>query len=248
MQAAVHELDRYRRHHIFGEIHYLCTMSIIRHAGNPLPPRITSPESMYAVIKELGIVPFFENPIRGYSIEEYTPKEFWFDDDSEELGPWDWKIYAVQSGDVAYGKFLLGGKASFATPHYYAHLMNWRRAQPKYQPDASQQQILDYMKTNGSIGIREIRQLLKIKKGQADALMARLQMQCRAITGDIERVYRGEDLHYNGWQRSVFCDPEDLFEDLQPACSPEESCELLQAHIKEIAPEATPRQIQKLLA
>ena len=224
-------------------------MSIVKHAGNPGEAVITSPESMYAAIKRAGIVPFFENPVRGYSIEEMTPKEFWFDDDTDELGPWDWKIYAVQSGDIAYGKFLLGGKASFATPQWYVHLMNWRRCQPKYQPDAPQQQILNYIQENGSIGIREIRQLLNIKKGQADALMTRLQMQCRVVTGDIIRVYRGQDLHYNGWQRSVFCAPEDLFEGIMPAitCSPEESYRLLSDHIKEIAPAATDTQIRKLL-
>ena len=224
-------------------------MSIVHHAGNPGDARICSPESMYAVIKELGIVPFFENPVKGYSIEELTPKEFWFDDDTDELGPWDWKIYAVQSGDVAYGKFLWGGKASFAPPEWYAHLMNWRRSQPRYQPDADQQKILAYMKENGSISIREIRQLLGIKKGQADAIMARLQMQCRVVTGDIERVYRGEDLHYNGWQRSVFCAPEDLFEDIMvaPSCSPEESYNVLVEHIMEIAPSATSKLIRKLL-
>ncbi len=228
---------------------YLCAMSIIRHAENPGPARITSPESMYAVIRELGIVPFFENPIRGYSIEELTPKEFWFDDDSDELGPWDWKIYAVQCGDIAYGKFLWGGKAAFATPEWYAHLLNWRRSQSKYQPDEDQKKILDYLKDNGSIGIREIRHLLGIKKGQADTLMMRLQMQCRTVTGDIERVYRGEDLHYNGWQRSAFCAPEDLFDGIMilPSCSPEESYHILESHIKEIAPEATPRQISRMI-
>lgn len=224
-------------------------MSIVHHAGNPGEAGVRSPESMYAVIKELGIVPFFENLVRGYSIEEMTPKEFWFDDDGPELGPWDWKIYAVQSGDVAYGKFLLGGKASFATPKWYAHLMNWRRSQTKYQPDAAQQKILDYIRENGSIGIREIRHLLGIRKGPADALMTKLQMQCRVVTGDIERVYRGEDLHYNGWQRSVFCAPEDLFEGIMPTvnCSPEESYNLLASRIKEIAPEASPGAIRKLL-
>ena len=225
-------------------------MSIVHHAGNPGEARIKSPESMYAAIKELGVVPFFENVIPGYSIEELTPKEFWFDDDGPELGPWDWKIYAVQSGDIAYGKFLLGGKASFATPRWYAHLMNWRRSQLKYQPDADQQKILDYLKLNGSISISEIRHLLGVKKGRADAIMTRLQMQCRVVTGDIERVYRGEDLHYNGWQRSSFCTPDDLFEDLLPApgCSPGESFEILASHIRTIAPGASAKQIQKLLA
>lgn len=224
-------------------------MSIVHHAGNPEEATVCSPESMYAAIKEMGLVPFFENPVKGYSIEERTPKEFWFDDDTDELGPWDWKIYAVQSGDVAYGKFLWGGKASFATPRWYAHLMNWRRSLPKYQPDADQQKILAYIKESGSISIREIRQLLGVKKGQADAIMTRLQMQCRVVTGDIERVYRGEDLHYNGWQRSVFCAPEDLFEDIMvmPSCTPEESYNALVEHILEIAPATTSKQICKLL-
>ena len=224
-------------------------MSIIRHAGNPGEAVIKSPESMYAVIRRLGMVPFFENPVTGYSVEELTPKEFWFDGDGPELGPWDWKIYAVQSGDIAYGKFLWGGKAAFATPRWYAHLMNWRRSLPKYQPDAAQQKVLGFIAENGSIGIREVRGLLGVRKGQADAVMTRLQMQCRVVTGDIERVYRGEDLHYNGWQRSAFCAPEDLFEGIMPdpGCSPEESRSALAARIREIAPEVTPRQLQKML-
>lgn len=215
---------------------------------------------MYETIVELGVVPFFENSIPGYSIEELTPPQFWFDGDGAALGPWDWKIFAVQSGDIAYGKFLLGGKAAFATVEWYAHLLNYRRSQPKYQPTAAQQQILDYLEENGSIGIREVRGLLGVKKSEADAQMTRLQMQCRVVTGDIQRVYRGEDLHYNGWQRSSFCTPEALFDappDLPiplrgpalqlPACTPEESYEALAAHIREIAPGVTDAQIRKLL-
>ena len=210
---------------------------------------ITGPDSMCEAIRRLGIVPFFANTVPGYSIQELTPKEFWFEEDTDELGPWDWKIFAVRSGDVAYGKFLLGGKASFATPEWYAHLMNWRRSLPKYVPDAPQQKILDYLKENGSIGIREVRQLLGIRKGPADAVMTRLQMQCRVVTGDIARVYRGADLHYNGWQRSEFCAPEDLFEGIMPSpgCTPEESYRILASHIREIAPAATDRQISRLL-
>ena len=224
-------------------------MSISKHAGNIAAPTVHSPESMYDTIRQLGIVPFFENIIPGYSIEEITPPEFWFDGDGDELGPWDWKIYSVQSGDIAYGKFLLGGKAAFATPRWYAELAAWRRSQPKYQPDARQQKILDFISENGSIGIREVRGLLGVKKGEADAIMARLQMQCRVVTGDITRVYRGEDLHYNGWQRSAFCSPDDLFEGLLeiPDGEPEEALRRLTDHIKEIAPEATPKQILKLL-
>ena len=237
-------------------------MSIVHHAGNPARPRVTSPESMYETIMELGLVPFFENPVPGYSIEEMTPPQFWFDGDGAALGPWDWKIFAVQSGDIAYGKFLWGGKAAFATLDWYGHLLNWRRSQPKYQPTAPQRQILAYLEQYGSIGIREVRGLLGVKKSEADTLITRLQLQCRVVTGDILRVYRGEDLHYNGWQRSSFCTPEALFEAPSgaagnpffsgsglsiPTCPPEESLAALIAHVQKIAPEATGAQIRKML-
>jgi len=187
-------------------------MSIIKHAGNPSAPGIVDAESMIRTVRALGIVPFFENAIRGYSVEEHTPPQFWFDgDDGATLGPWDWKIECVRSGDIAYGKFLLGGKAAFATVPWYAELRNYRHSLPKYVPDEAQQQILDYIDAHGSITIREVRALLGVKKAAADAQITRLQLQCRVVTGDLIRVYRGADLRYSGWQVASFCRPEALF-------------------------------------
>lgn len=239
-------------------------MSFDKKAVSNRPPHINSAEAMLNTILQLGIVPFFENAIPGYSIEEMTAPENWFDtQENLSYTPWDWKIPCVQSGEIAYGKFLLNGKAAFATVEWYRELRNYRQAQPKYQPDAAQQLILAYLKENGSISIKEIRGLLSIKKGQADALITRLMMQCRVITGDITRVYRGQDLHYNGWQVSSFCAPEELFDtaatpffagfeaaqdhSLQVRHSPEESYALLVQKIRSLNPEATDKQIAKLL-
>lgn len=239
-------------------------MSFEKKAVSNRPPHIASAEAMLDTILELGIVPFFENVIPGYSIEEMTAPENWFDtQENLSFTPWDWKIPCVQSGEVAYGKFLLGGKAAFATVEWYRELRNYRQAQEKYQLDAAQQQILEYLEENGSIGIKEIRGLLGIKKGQADALITRLMMQCRVVTGDIIRVYRGEDLHYNGWQTSSFCTPEALFDtaavpffagfeaaskpSLAVSHSPAESYARLQEKIRSLVPEATDKQIAKLL-
>ena len=237
-------------------------MSIVRHAGNPRPPRITSAEAMVSAIREMGIVPFFQNAIPGYSIEEMTPRDNWFDGQENLcLTPWDWKIACVQDGGIAYGKFLFGGKAAFATLEWYRELRAWRQAQSKYRPDAAQRQILDYLEENGSIGIKEIRGLLGVRKGQADTLVTRLMMQCRVVTGDITRVYRGPDLHYNGWQVSSFCTPEALFdtalpfpgcpfaheESLEVDHSPEEAYSRLTTRIRSLAPEATDRDIARLL-
>ena len=169
----------------------------------------------------------------------------------------------VQSGDVAYGKFLWGGKAAFATVEWYAELMNWRRSLPKYQPTDDQRLVLDYLEEHDTIGIKEIRGLLGVKKSAADALITRLQMQCRVVTGDITRVYRGPDLHYNGWQVSSFCTPESLFNvealpgpggfpfgearTMDVDHSPAESLQLLVDHILSIAPAATGQQVMKML-
>lgn len=239
-------------------------MSFEKKAIGAMPPRVTSAEAMLETILELGIVPFFANVIPGFSIEEMTPAQNWFDtQENLSFTPWDWKIPCVQSGDIAYGKFLLGGKAAFASIEWYAELRNYRQAQVKYQPDSAQQQVLDYLAQNGSIGIKEVRGLLGIKKGQADALICKLMQQCRVVTGDIIRVYRGPDLSYNGWQTSSFCTPEALFDKpavpffagfdtgddhpLQVDHSPEESYRLLTEKIRSLAPEATDKAIAKLL-
>ena len=230
-----------------------------------LPATVVSAETMLGTIEELGIVPFFENPIFGFSIEEMTARENWFDGQEDlRQTPWDWKIPVVQSGDIAYGKFLWGGKVALATVEWYAELMNWRRSLPKYQPTEDQRLVLDYLDEHGSIGIKEIRGLLGVKKSAADALITRLQMQCRVVTGDITRVYRGPDLHYNGWQVSSFCTPESLFcvdaipgpggfpfgeaRTLEVDHSPAESLARLVEHIRELVPDVSEKQVMKMLS
>ena len=210
---------------------------------------VNSAEAMVHAVQEAGLIPFFENIIPGYSIEELTPREYWFDGEEDTLGPWDWKIACVQSGDIAYGKFLLGGKAAFATFEVYRELVNWRRSRKEYQPSPDQQRVLDYLAEHGSVEMKDVRHLLGLKKSAADALMTRLQMQTRVITGDIARVYRGEDLHYNGWQVSTFCTPESLFEDSgsAPGHTPSESYEFLADIVRKNAPDASDAQIAKLL-
>lgn len=239
-------------------------MSFDKKVGSDRPARVVSPETMIGTVLELGIVPFFANLIPGYSIEEMTPEGNWFDtQDNLSYTPWDWKIPCVQTGEIAYGKFLLGGKAAFASIEWYRELMNYRQSQKKYAPDSAQQKFLTYLEQNGSIGIKEIRGLLGIKKSAADSLITKLMMQCRVVTGDITRVYRGPELQYNGWQVSSFCRPQDLFQSestpffagfeaaslrsLEVPHSPKESFERLSEHIHRLFPDASPAAISKVL-
>ena len=234
-------------------------MSIFNHKGNPLGIKVTDSSSMLEAIKAYGIIPFFENPVTGYSIEELTPPDCWFTE--ENLGPWDWKVDVVQSGEIVYGKFLCGGKSAFATPEWYAHLRNWRLHQEKHKPTAEGRKVLRFIEKEGSCVSRQIRELLNVKKSKSDSILANLMNGTRLIIGDIQRVYRGPNLEYKGWQTASYCTPESLFErpaedfgpwhiggsTLKCGCSPEESREKLIAHIKEIFPEATEKQITKII-
>lgn len=232
----------------------------------PLFAQIYSAQTMEQAVREAGIIPFFPCAIPGYSIQELTKPGFWFGDEEGTLGPWDWKIECVRSGDIAYGKFLCGGKAAFATIPWYRELMNVRRA--KYGPDLSGRKILDLAARQGAVSIKEVRALLDVKKGAADAAMGKLMHQCRMVTGDISRVYGGPNLSYKGWQRASFCTPESLFESdaafagfpgfpgfsdagsgltLHTGHSPEESLDLLISHISGLFPDAARAQILKVL-
>lgn len=232
-------------------------MPINRTSGEIRTPAVLSAEGMLSLIKEFQLIPFFVNPIPGYSVEEHTPPDLWFTEDN--LGPWDWKIECVRSGDIAYGKFLFGGKAAFATVDVYREIMNWRRSLPKYKPTQDQQKVLDYLEEQGSITVPEVRKLMGVTKSAADALLARIQMQSRIITGDITRVYRGMDLRYSGWQRSSFCTPEALFEELdfpfpgfQPrtlrsSLTPDESLEFLKDTVRKVCGDVPDKVLMKML-
>ena len=176
-----------------------------------------------------------------------TPGEHWFEDDS--LGPWDWKIAAVQTGEIAYGKFLLGGKAAFATADCYRDLLNYRRSLQKYALRPGDRQAYEAVCAAGALTTRDLRRICGLKKAQMDAIATRLEQQTRMVIGDFERVYKGEFLEYSGWQLATLCRPEDLFEfDLDaPFRSPAESYERLASCIRENAPCATDKQIQSIL-
>ena len=234
-------------------------MSIFRHSGNPFGVRITDSASMLEAVRAYGFLPFFENAVPGFSVEELTPPSCWLSD--EQLGPWDWKVDLVQSGEIVYGKFLCGGKAAFATVPWYAHLRAWRLSQEKYAPTAEGEQVLALVDETGSCVSRQVRERLGVRKSRADAVLAALMRDCRLVIGDIQRVYRGPNLEYKGWQTASYCRPESVFErpdetfgpwkikgsSLQCDCSPEASFEKLRDHVLTLFPGADAKSVLKVL-
>ncbi len=227
--------------------------------------QIRSAEDMISAIKEFGILPFFSNAVPGFSVEDMTPAEYFLTD--EELGPWDWKVDAVGSGEIAYGKFLFGGKAAFATVKWYREIMNYRRALPKYQPHGVDKEVFEEIRSRGMMTGAELRKRFGVKKNQMDVILMRLMNDTLVTTGAIQRLFRGPDLHYDGWQRSSFCTPDAIYEDeggdgedfeaiffktkapartaqTQAGHSPEASLASLKEHVRSLFPGISDRQLR----
>ena len=50
---------------------------------------IWSAKDMEALALEWGFLPFFKNELKGFSIEEHTPPELWYDSESGDWAPFD---------------------------------------------------------------------------------------------------------------------------------------------------------------
>ena len=70
---------------------------------------IHTKEDLKEAIDAYGILPFFANEIKGFSIEEHCDPKVYF---GKEPGVWEWKGPIIQEMKCAYGKFFLK-KAAF---------------------------------------------------------------------------------------------------------------------------------------
>lgn len=172
---------------------------------------LQSAENLVALVSQLGFIPFFEGAIPGFSVQALCDPVHWFDNEGADLGPWDWKVDVVGSGEVAYGKFLYGGKAAFATHSWYRRIASYRRSLDKYIPRGFDREVYDEVLRRHSAYSSELRRALGVKKSRIDTSLMHLMQGTRLVIGTIDRVYRGPDLHYDGWQRAVVCTPDELF-------------------------------------
>ena len=212
------------------------------------------PELM-AYIQKVGFLPLLDSGIVGYSAEDIV------DDDCRYVmlpdGGWDWPLWKwkgpiVQEGDCVYGKFF-AGKAGFISREWWPDFCNYRRSRhPAPEEGSIEETILLTLAEHGSLITRELRAACGFTgpkmRSRFDGYITRLQMACRIITEDF--VYP-RDKHNNeyGWGWSLLTIPEQLLgrEACQCQRSPEESYQRLLAHFREILPQASERQIQKLI-
>jgi hypothetical protein len=151
-----------------------------------------------------------------------------------------------------YGKFF-DKKAGFISFEWWPDFFNYRRSKfPLPDEGSIEHSILMTLAEHGSLITRELRAACGFTgpkmRSRFDSYITRLQMACRIITEDF--VYP-LDKHNNeyGWGWSLLTTPEQLLgrEACQCPYAPEESFQRLLAHFRQILPEASERQILKLI-
>lgn len=208
-----------------------------------------------AYIQEIGFLPLLSSGIRGFSAEEVVSADcryVVFPDGGWDWPLWKWKGPIVTSGAFVYGKFF-DKKAGFVSREWWSDFYNYRRNKyPVPEEGSIEETILLTLQEHGSLITRELRAACGFDgpgmRSKFDGYVTRLQMQCRIVTEDFVYPTDKHGREY-GWGWSLLTTPEALYGREACTCErkPEESYKLLTAHLRQLLPQATDRQIQKIL-
>lgn len=218
---------------------------------------IHTPQELEALVQEVGFLPFFTNSIPGFSVEECTPRELWFAENVD--GPWEWKGPAAQSGSCVYGKFFQG-KAGFISLEHFPAFANYRRDgydfDARYDDELASnkdKQIMDVLMENGSMLTKALKAACNYgKHGQKgfETVITRLQMQTYINVSNFEYMKDRTGKTY-GWGMARYTTPEAQFggEIMEAAYreEPADSAKRIAAYLGVLLPDASEKQIQKIL-
>ena len=217
--------------------------------------QIHSCEQMMELIQKIGFLPLLVSGILGYSAEEMADRDcryVVFPDGGWDWPLWKWKGTIITESDCVYGKFF-NGKAGFISRTWCPHFCNWRRSiYPLPEPDSIEDIILQTLTAEESIINRDLRAACGFSgpkmRSKFDSYVTRLQMSTRIVIEDF--VYP-RDRHGKpyGWGWSLLTTPERVYgkQACTTDCLPGESLALMTAHLQTILPNATDKQITKLL-
>ena len=210
---------------------------------------------LIALIQELGFLPLLDSGIAGYSAEELVSDDCRYvvlPDGGWDWPLWKWKGPIVMEGNCVYGKFF-DKKAGFISKAWWPDFYNYRRSQHPVPAESSiEETILLTLQEQGSMITRELRAACGFTgpkmRSKFDAYVTRLQMGCYIVTEDF--VYP-QDKHGReyGWGWSLLTTPEQLLGREACLCqrTPEESFQRIYNHFRKLLPEASERQMMKLI-
>lgn len=220
---------------------------------------IKSKKDLIGAIERYGFLPFFANPIEGFSIEEHISPDCWYFADSGRWEAWEWKGPVIRETGCAYGKFF-GHKAAYISRAWFPDLANFRR--DGYDFDAryddglakySDKVVYDLLDENAPVVSKALKKLGDYRKGGNkgfDTAITRLQAQCYVLISDF--VYmRDKNGEQYGWGVAEYSTPEKFigkdFTDNVYRREPEESYRRIFDHLRKILPDASDEQIAKFL-
>ena len=216
---------------------------------------IYSAAGLMAYIQEVGFLPLLDGGIRGFSAEEVVADDcryVVFPDGGWDWPLWKWKGPVVTDGNFVYGKFF-AGKAGFISCDWWPDFCNYRRSKHPAPAEGSiDETVLLTLQSQGPLITRELRAACGFNgpkmRSRFDGYVTRLQMGCYIVTQDFVYPTDKHGKEY-GWGWSLLTTPEALLgrESCTSPHTPQESYDLLANHFRKLLPEATDKQILKLL-
>lgn len=212
---------------------------------------IRTKEELIALVNEIGFLPFFENKIAGWSLEEHIAPEAWYG--GEWTGKiswpaWEWKGDVAHDKQLVYGKFF-AGKAGFVSLKWFPDFCNYRR--DGYDFDAryedglasrKDKELIDYLDKTGSMLSKQLKRELNYRKGGNkgfDTMTTRLMMQTYLTIVDFEYQRSRKTGEVYGWGVARYDTTEHWWGDLCTDAysrEPEESRERIMDHLRKILP------------
>lgn len=206
-------------------------------------------------IAQMGFLPLFDIGVNGFSADALVDDDCRYvilPDGGWEWPLWKWKGPVVTDGNCVYGKFF-ASKAGFISRDWWPDFYNYRRStHPKPEEGSVEEAILLTLEENGSMITRELRAACGFDgpkmRSRFDAYVTRLQMGCYIVTEDFVYSHDKHGREY-GWGWSLLTTPEQLLGREACRClrTPEESLQRMVAHLQRLLPDASEKQIRKML-
>lgn len=217
-------------------------------------PLIKSMDDIISITEDFGFLPFFQNEIEGFSIEDACPN-MW----SLPEGPWEWKGPIIRKGKSVYGK-LFKGKAGYINISWLPDFANYRRDgydfDSRYDDGKAQYKdkgIYEAILASGSCHTKDLKSALGYGKDGAkgfETVMTRLQMQTYVVIEDFDYMTDKNGKRY-GWGVARWSTPEHVYgkEFVRSgySCNPLESKERIIRHLSQKLKNESVTSIEKLI-
>lgn len=218
---------------------------------------IDSAAAMEEAVLYFGMLPFFHNSVRGFSIAEMAAPGMLFGGNEGYEGCWEWKGPVIQQQSAAYGKFFRR-KAGFVSLELFPHFLNFRRASYPVISGSTEEMLLEIIRENQGITSTFLRKLInqahaemgsesRVKRSSLESPLQRLQMGGWLLIEDFEykTTKRGEPY---GWGVAKYSTPELWFGNIEKVMvTPQESFNYLIEEISKRIPGVSSEKLSALL-